>query len=476
MLFRLTLKNIADKKVRFFLTTLSVVLGVMFTVGVFIFSDSLRAVFSDLSEDIAGRTDLAVRSQQDFGDRLTAPTVDPALVPIIEDTDGVQATEAGIAEFGIIVIDEEGNALVSQGPPAIGLNWPQNENMSNLFLTEGREPRDGTEFVMNTNSVEDDNLQIGRTYTVQVPPGPQPFTLVGSFNFADENEDQSIGAKLVAFDLDTATELLKGGTGWDQIEIDVASSADESTVRAAIQQNVDAACASGAVRCDAPLEVITSQDIAQEQEDDFNEFLGAFQNALLAFGFIILGISVFVIFNTFTILLGQRVREFGLLRALGTTGRQITATVIGEAVVVGLASSALGFAAGLGLAYLLRWISNVFNLDLPLDNFIILPRTIIVAFVIGTGVTLISALVPALRTRRIPPMAALREDAEIAQKPIPRRVVMGSLLSGAGVALALLGVFSAWQLMLLFSVIALICLIVGGKRLYPAAGRWELQL
>ena len=474
MLFRLTLKNIADKKVRFFLTTLSVVLGVMFTVGVFIFSDSLRAVFSDLSEDIAGRTDLAVRSQQDFGDRLTAPTVDPALVPIIEDVDGVQATEAGLAEFGIIVIGEDGNALVTQGPPTIGLNWPENENMSNLFLAEGRGPRDGTEFVMNFNSVEDDNLQIGTTYTVQVPTGPQQFTLVGSFYFADENEDQSIGAKLVAFELDTATQLLKGGTGWDQIEIDVASSADESAVREAIQQNVDAACLSGAVRCDAPLEVITSQDIAQEQEDEFNQFIGTFQNALLAFGIIILGISVFVIFNTFTILLGQRVREFGLLRALGTTGRQITATVIGEAAVVGLASSALGFAAGVGLAYLLRWVGNLFNLDLPLDNFVILSRTIIVAFCIGTGVTLISALVPALRTRRVPPMAALRDDAEIAQRQIPRRVVIGSLFSGAGVALALLGVFSLWLPMLGFSTIAIIFLIVGGKRLYPAAGRWAV--
>ena len=151
-LLRLTLKNIADKKVRFFLTTLSVLLGVMFTVGVFIFSDTLRAVFSDLSEDIAGRTDLSVRSHQAFGDRLAAPTVDPALAPIIEEVDGVQATAAGIAEFGIIVIDEEGNPLSGQAP-TIGTNWVTNENMSNLFIAEGRGPRNSSEFVMNANSV-----------------------------------------------------------------------------------------------------------------------------------------------------------------------------------------------------------------------------------------------------------------------------------------------------------------------------------
>ena len=472
-LLRLTLKNIADKKVRFFLTTLSVVLGVMFTVGVFIFSDTLRAVFSDLSEDIAGRTDLSVRSQQDFGDRLTAPTVDPALAPIIEEVDGVQATAAGIAEFGIIVIDEDGTPLQSQAP-TIGTNWVENEDMSNLFLAEGRAPTNSTEFVMNVNSVEDDELQIGATYQIQLPSGPQNFTLVGTFNFADPDNDQSIGAKLVSFDVDTATRFLKGGQGWDQIDIDVASSADEDTVRVAIQTAVNEACRTGAADCQASLEVITGLEIQQEQEDQFNQFLGTFQTILLVFAGIILAISIFVIFNTFTIVLGQRVKEFGLMRALGTTGRQITVTVVGEAVVVGLASSALGFGAGVGLAYLLRWLSDLANLDLPLDNFVILPRTAIYAFAIGTGVTLVSALVPALRTRRIPPMAALRDDVGTVQKEIPRRIVLGSILSGVGIAFAVIGVFSLWLGMLFLSVLAIILLIVGGKRLYPTAGRWAV--
>ena len=473
-LLRLTLKNIADKKVRFFLTTLSVLLGVMFTVGVFIFSDTLRAVFSDLSEDIAGRTDLSVRSQQAFGDRLAAPTVDPALAPIIEEIDGVQATAAGIAEFGIIVIDEEGNPLRGQAP-TIGTNWVEDENMTSLFLTEGSAPpTNSSEFVMNANSVENDDLTIGGTYTIQLPAGPKEFTLVGAFNFADPDSDQSVGAKLVSFDVDTATRFLKGGQGWDQIDIDVASNADEDAVRASVQQRVEEACSAGEVTCAGDVEVITGQEIQQEQEDEFNQFIGTFQTILLSFAGIILAISIFVIFNTFTIVLGQRVKEFGLMRALGTTGRQITTTVVGESVVVGLASSALGFGAGVGLAYLLRWLSDLANLDLPLDNFVILPRTIIAAFVVGTLVTLVAALVPALRTRRIPPMAALRDDVGMVQKEVPRRVVLGSILSGAGIALALLGLFSWWLVMLCLSVIAIVLLIVGGKRLHPATGRWAV--
>lgn len=483
MLFRLTLKNIADKKVRFFLTTLSVVLGVMFTVGVFIFSDSLRAVFSDLSEDIAGRTDLSVRSQLDFGDRLAAPTVDPDLVPIIEDVDGVQATAAGIAEFGIIVIDEEGEPLRSQAP-TIGANWVENENMSNLFIAEGREPRNSSEFVMNANSVRDDDLTIGKTYTVQVPVGPRAMTLVGSFNFADEDTDQSIGAKLVAFDLDTAEEYLKENTGWHQIDIDVASNADEEAVRAAIQIAVDSACAAGAatdvdavadagaITCQGQLEVITGLQIEQEQEDEFFSFIGIFQTTLTVFAAIILLVSVFVIFNTFTIVLGQRVRELGLLRALGASGGQVIRSVLGEAVIVGLVSSGLGILAGIGLAYILRFALNSAGFGLPIESFTILPRTIWFAFAVGTGVTLVSALVPALRTRFISPMTALRDDVSPVGHEVPRRLVLGGLLSAAGMVAVVLAFLSNWLGMVFWASIATILLIVGGKRLHRDAGRW----
>ena len=470
-LLRLTLKNIADKKIRFFLTTLSVVLGVMFTVGVFIFSDSLRAVFSDLSEDIAGRTDLSVRSQQDFGDRLAAPPVNPDLVPIIESVDGVQATAPGIAELGIIVIDEEGNPLRGQAP-TFGTNWVEEENMSNLFIAEGREPRNSSEFAMNANSVRDDNLTIGKTYTVQVPVGPQDFTLVGSFNFAEEDNDRSIGAKLVAFDLDTAEQVLKGGSGWDQIDIDVASSADEEAVRAAIQARVNEACRTGEADCEAALEVITGEEIQQEQEDEFNAFIGIFQTVLLVFAVIILLVSIFVIFNTFTIVLGQRVRELGLLRALGASGGQVIRSVLGEALIVGLVSSGLGILAGIGLVHILRAALNATGFDLPLESFTILPRTIWSAFAVGTGVTLVSALVPALRTRFISPMAALRDDVGPVGHEVPRRLVFGVCFSAIGVAAVILAFLSNWLGMSFWASIAMIFLIVGGKRLHRDAGRW----
>ena len=471
-LFRLTLKNIADKKVRFFLTTLSVLLGVMFTAGVFIFTDSMRSVFSDLSEDIAGRIDFSVRSQQDFGEQSDAAPVDPALASVIESVDGVQAVSPGITESDVFVQGSRGRPL--RGSYNIGVSWVENDNMSDAFIADGRPPRGGDEFVMNATPVSDEGLAVGETYTLHLPEGTGRFELVGTFNFADRNEDRSAGGNIIAFDAATAMEVLRGGSGWDQIDVDVASDADMSAVGPDIQKAVAAACASGEAACIGDIEIITHQGNQRTEEDASDSEMNTFRTFLLVFAGIILAVSVFVIFNTFTIVLGQRIREFGLMRALGTTGSQITGTVIGEAAVVGLVSSALGFGAGIGLAYLLRWILEATDADLTLDTIVISPRTVLVAFLVGTGVTLVSALIPALRTRRIPPMAALRDDAGITDKQIPKRLALGTAISGAGLIAAViaLSIVTNWIAMAVLSFISAILLNTGGKRIYPTAGRW----
>ena len=476
-LLRLTVKNIAERKVRFLLTTLSVLLGVMFTVGVFIFSDSLRAVFSELSEDIAGRNDLSVRPQLDFGDLQFATPVDPALADVISGLEGVQATSPVISEFGVAV-SREGEVLRSRTAPSISFNWTENENMSNLFLVDGRPPRDGTEFVMNTTSINSENLVIGEIYTIQLPDGPRDFTLVGSFNFGDPNRDRSIGAYLTALETETAEELLNAGQGWDQIDIDVRADFDIETVRLEVEQAIEQACASGVAVCQTEIEIISIQELLQEQQDSFGPFIDTFRTIMLVFAAVILAVSVFVIFNTFTILLGQRIKEFGLMRAVGTTGNQVVGIVMGEAVFVGLLSSGLGFLAGLGLSYLLRWIINFLNLDIPLETFVILPRTVWFAFLVGTGVTLISALVPALRTRQISPIAALRDDAGfvlregLSLRQVPKNPILGSFLLAAGVAIAVVALFSSWRWMILWSLAAVALIALGGWLVNSLAGRW----
>lgn len=538
-IIRLTLKNIFDKKIRFVLTSLSVVLGVMFTVGVFIFTDSLRAVFGDLSEDIAGEIDLSVRSQQSFGDRLSAKPVDPVLGPVIEQVEGVRAVAPGIVEFNVAIVDTDGSLVESGGnnnAPKIGVNWDDsgrdNPEFETLFLVEGRQPSGGGEFAVNTETFADNDLELNQTYSILLPEGPRSFELVGYFNFADPDEDKSVGATLSAFDTPTAEEVLNLNQGWDEIsvvlDLDFFTDSDleaalaydvncpwfeclrfyvqdavfdetsgvtpESVglpqgrpvaeitaeersqiatefVRASIDLAISTAGAAGEFD---NIEVISNEVIVEEQEDEFEQIIGIFQTFLLAFAGVILLVSVFVIFNTFTIILGQRIREIGLMRALGATSRQIFASIVGEALVVGLFSSGVGILAGLGLAYFLRFISNVVNFDLPLESLSLVSRTVVVAFIVGTGVTLVSAVLPALRSRRVSPMAALRDDLTIGVGPVKQRTIVGSVLVGLGLFFTVVAFLSAWQTMAALALIATICLALGGKRLRQEInlGRW----
>ena len=148
-LLRLTLKNIAARKFLFLGTALSVVLGVAFVVGVFIVTDSLRATFDDIADDIAGSIDLRVRTEIEFGDRLNAPEVDPALVDEIAGVDGVEAVTGGVAAWNVVIIDEAGEPLQSVGPPQLGVSWSGEEALSELFLAEGRPPAGPDEFATN---------------------------------------------------------------------------------------------------------------------------------------------------------------------------------------------------------------------------------------------------------------------------------------------------------------------------------------
>lgn len=508
---KLTLKSIAEKKLRFILTALSVLISIMFTVGVFIFTDSQRAVFSELSDDIAGQTDITVRTSVAFGevgDRTLAAPIDPGLIEVFEGFDGVESVDAGIIEFNVIAIKDGEDIRSGFGGngPNLGVNWVETESLRNVYLQEGRAPATPTEFTTNSTNAEDNDLVLGDTYSVLLPGGAQDFTLVGTFNFADPNEDKTLGANIYAFETETAHTLLNGGEGWDEILVDVSSTGDIHKVRDEIDFALQRACPGGFDDTLPPglpppdplpsnaielpgdnfanpelcpegfIQVVTSETIADEQRSQFDAILNVFLPVLLSFAIIIMLVSVFVIYNTFTIVLGQRIKEIGLLRALGSSSRQIFSSIIGEAFVVGVVASGLGIAAGVGLAYLLRVISDAAGLDLALDNLVLQGRTVVVGMIVGLIVTLVSALIPAVRARKISPMAALRDDAGFVSKEVPRRMFWGVLLSGLGILIAVLGMMSEWQTLAFSAVPATILIAIGGRWLYPTAGRWGVLI
>ena len=451
------------------LTTLSVLIGVAFTVGVFVTTDGLRSTFGDLSEDIYRGVDLSVRSQSEFGDReLNAPLVDPGLQDVVRSTDGVAAADGGVFEFNVIASDANGEPLTSFGPPQMGVAWPTDDLLSQVSVWDdgiSRRPRGPEEFAMDARTAGEHNFEIGERYRVSTPTGTREFTLVGHFRFGT-GEDATVGAQIMAWDVETAIDVLHNGGGLDSIDVRLEPGASVEAVVAAL-----------AAALPDNLEVVANEQLVEEQSEVFNEVIGFFRNFLLGFAIVILVVSSFIIYNTFTILVGQRIRELGLLRALGASGNQVTAMVIGEAIVVGLVATGLGLGLGVLIALGLQAMFTALGASLPDSPIIMKWLTVGIAAAVGIGVTAVSAVWPALRARKVPPMAALATDVRLSVSDIARAPQLGALLYGLGVASVIAGIIeqSTW-VMVGTALGGSVLLYAGGTRIHPIAGRTSVLL
>ena len=478
MIFKLIRRNISGKPFRFLLTCSAVTLGVMFTVGVFVFTDGLRATFGNIAEDIDGNTEYAVRSEVDFGDReiVSAPLGDDA-VDLLNNIDGVVGVQPQIFKFGSVPIDGDGEAQTPNAAPNLGVNWPDQSSIPQLYIQEGRPPQGPGEFALDTDSFEAGNFEVSETYTIINPAGPGDFKLVGTFFYASPEENALVGAKLVAYETATAREVINLGTGYDQITFETRGTDSE-----AIADSVAAALPAG-------VELVTGEQLVEEQTEEFEEFIGFFQTFMLVFAFIILAVSAFVIFNVFTILIGQRIRELGLLRAIGASGSQVTVALLGEALLVGIFATVVGTGLGIGFGVGLRWLLAQFDFSPSGNELLLEPSTFVWGIAVGIGVTMASAIAPALRARRISPMAALREDARLSRHVPEAHLVIGGLVTMTSWIVAIVTItnpqtisswidmvidieLSDWELILGLGAVAAVGNAFGVRRLAPTLGRY----
>ena len=462
MIFKLIRRNISGKPFRFLLTCSAVTLGVMFTVGVFVFTDGLRATFGSIAEDIDGDTEYAVRSEVDFGEReLVGTPIDDDIVDLLNGIDGVVGVQPQILKFGAVPIDGDGEAQTANTAPNLGVNWPDQSSIGGLFIQQGSPPQGPGEFTLDTDAFEAGNFVIGETYTIINPAGPGDFKLVGTFNFASPDENALVGAKLVAYETATAREVINLGTGYDQITFETRGADPE-----AIGDSVAAALPAG-------VELVTGEQLVEEQTEDFEEFIGFFQTFMLVFAFIILAVSAFVIFNVFTILIGQRIRELGLLRAIGASGTQVTFALLGEAMLVGLFATVVGTGLGIGFGVGLRWLLGQFDFGPSGNELLLEPSTFAWGVAVGIGVTMASAIAPSLRARRISPMAALREDARLSRHVPEAHLVVGGLVAMTSWIVAVVGIATGdWQWILGLGAVAAVGNAFGVRRLAPRFGRY----
>jgi len=437
-MWRVTLRGLAAKKFRLVLTSLAVVLGVAFMAGTFVLTDTLGSVFDNLFSNTTKGVDAVVRSREPFkaagqqgSGGETRPPVPDSLVPVVQGVDGVDKAQGNLLGYALVT-GKDGEAIVNQAP-TFGLPWyPQRKSVNgSLELVQGRQARAPDEVALDQKTFEKSGYKVGDQVKISfltVPP--REFTLTGVFLFGGKKEGLA-GATLAAFEPTTAQEVMNRVGQWDLIEAQAANGVSQTELRDNIRQTLRNEGLS------KDYESLTGEQLAKEQSDEIQKNLSFFNTFLLIFALVSLFVGAFVIYNTFSITVAQRVRELGLLRALGASGRQVNASVMLESFVVGALSSVLGIILGIAIVRPLEALLGAFGIDLPTGSLQIEPRTIIVSFVVGTGVTLLSSLAPARRASRVAPIAALRDQAFDSASG-RRRYISGAVVLGvAGIALVL---------------------------------------
>lgn len=423
-MLRLTLKNLKANRVRFAMTTFAVVLAVSFVVSSFVLTDGLRSTFGDLSADIVDGTDLEVRPIQVFGE---TNVVDDATLDAVRDIDGVRAAAPlyEAEEMSVQPIKADGTTIDTAGPPQLAFGWVDDTQISSFSLVDGAAPGPD-EFTMDLDSAADNDFVIGETYEVVTPTGVHPMTFTGTTSFGENND--TVGAVLMQFDVATLLEVT-GESAYDSVAVALDDTADLSTVQRAIGTEV------------AGVEVVDNATLESEQAADFNSSIDIIGNVLLGFAAVSLFVSVFIIYNTFSIVLGQRTKELALLRTVGADPVQLRRSVQAEAIVIGILASAIGIVAGVGVAFGLRGIFEAIGASLPDSPTILSLRTIIVACLVGIVVTFIAAVGPARKAAKVPAIAALRDGADAQPEQQRRSVLIGAGLTLVGIVAGGIGLF-----------------------------------
>jgi putative ABC transport system permease protein len=463
-MFNATLKSLFSRKVRLLLSGLAVVLGVMAVSGALLLTDSLGRSFDALFQTIDSNVDVSVIAPPHVdparsGARLSNRPIPAELVGRVAAVPGVEKATGTVAADGARVIGPDGKVISSQGPPRLGLAWRGESSL--VELRKGRGPQAADEVAINANLAKLGKFKVGSPIEVLTLQPKRTFTVVGIFGYPG-GRDSIGGETAVAFTESAAQGLLLGQQGVYS-GIDVKAKSGVSAVK--LRDEIRAALG-------ADYKVRTGQQVAADDAASLKQFLDIVRNILLGFAGITLFVGVFLIVNTFSILVAQRTHELALFRALGASRAQVLRSVLIEAAVIGLVASTVGLVAGFGLAALLRKAFEAFGgSNLPSAGLGVPVAPIIAGYLVGIVVTALAALLPALRASRIPPVAAMR-DAATPDKPLTAITVAGAVPTLAGVAAvgtALfvdLGDYRLWTLLA-----GVLLTFVGITMLTPAVSR-----
>lgn len=430
----LSLRGIAARKLRTALTAFAIVLGIALVSGTYLLTDTIDSTFDKVFQTANEGVDVAI-SPREVIDSQDGTTVQPAplkasVLDVVRDVPGVALAMGNVFQQGLIY-DKDDEPLVTNGPPMfIGdVSRPPFDPFS---YVQGRAPRAADEVALDKAHVDQAGFELGDTVRLSGQGPQESFRLVGVTQFGAQNS--LAGAAIALVTTEVAQRLFDLPDQFNSIQV----AAEEGVTPSELAANVRAALPTG------QFTVRTGAQEASSQARDVQDELGFLRTFLFVFAGISLFVGAFLIVNTFSITVAQRMREFALLRMIGANRRQVLRAVIGEALLLGLVASFIGFLVGFGLAPGLKALFKAFGADLPAEGIVFEPRTLIVSIVLGTAITVVAAVGPAIRATRVPPIAALQDAASLPRGRAARwRTPVAGAIALIGVALLCLGLFGS---------------------------------
>ena len=429
-MLKVGLRGVFARKLRAFLTALAVFLGVALMAGTYILTDTFTNSFGQIFTESNEGVDIAIVPKEvvDSQGGTEPPAMPARLLDGVREVDGVAEASGSIFSAGVSLIDEDGDRMGSVQAPAFGAST-QPERFAAFDYPEGRPPETADEVAIDKATADNEGLDVGDQVTVAGNEAARKYQIVGVAKLG--GVESFGGATVAVLTLDEAQRLADKRGKFDQISVAAAEGVDPVELKRRI----------GTVM-PSSVEVRTGEENAEQETDEIEDDLGFLKIALLIFAWIALFVGAFTIFNTFSITVAQRTREFGMLRTLGAMRRQVLTSVLVEAFIIGLVGAAVGIVAGIGVASGLNSLFKAAGIDLPNTGNVIKTRSMVVPLLIGLFVTLLAAIIPAVRATRVSPIEALSDQAHAPTRGRRRFVTaLALLLSVGGVVAICVGLF-----------------------------------
>ena len=455
-MWNVTIKGLLAHKLRLGLTALAIVLGVTFISGTFVLTDTLHNTFSELFGNVYAKVDFQVRgvAQLGSGGNAVRNELPESLLSTVQAVPGVAAADGEVEGYAQY-ISHNGKPIQTGGAPTLSVSYDPDPQLSSLHLIAGGPPTTSDDVVMDAGTAQKYDFTVGQQVRILTAGPTKTFTITGIAEFGTANN--LAGATLAAFTLPTAQAIAQEPGQLDDINVVTTPGASKSAVQQAIAKVLPAG-----------VQVVTGQTVVNESTSSVDQSLSFFSTALLIFAFISLFVGAFTIFNTFSIIVGQRTRELALLRIVGANRRQVFRSVLGEAAITGLVSSVIGLGLGVLAALGLQALLRGFGITLPPGPLVFEPRTAVVGLLVGVGVTVVAALGPARGAVRIPPIAALDDRRSAPAASLRRRFIGGTALALVGVIMLAIGLAKPAIALVGIGAVAI---FLGAATLAPAIAR-----